>query len=355
MRRFFILTHRWTAIAVSVFLLGTALSGAALVFEGAIDRGLHPELWSVSPEARRLPIDTIVARVQAKFADGKIASVTMAPERDRAWTMNAGPLQLFVNPYTGAVNGTRTMEEGQATLARRLHLFHVEFFQGNIGRSFVGALSGVALFLVITGMILWWPDKLLRIHTGASWKRINFDLHHLFGIIASLVLIVICASGLVVHYDGLANAIKSLDSAPPAPPPTQPATATPRAPSFDAIAAAAAAALPEATISFVSIGSAKTPAAVGMKFPEDRTPAGRTRVFIDRNSDTVLAVISTRNAQIGTRIDNLKRSLHTGDVFGPVSSAIWLLATLAMASQIVTGLLMWWNARRSRRVRTASS
>ncbi|MEP6835627.1 MAG: PepSY-associated TM helix domain-containing protein [Gemmatimonas sp.] len=347
MRQTFILTHRWIAIVASIFLLGTAASGAALVFEGAIDRGLHPELWHVNPGAQWLPIDTIVAHVQAHFPGAKIASVSLAAERDRAWTMSAGPLLAFVNPYTGDVIGTRTSAQSQATLARRLHVFHVEFFQGKLGRSFVGVLSGVALFLVVTGMILWWPDKLFRIHTGASWKRINFDLHHAFGIVASLVLVVICASGLVVHYDGLANAIKSLDTIPVAAPPAQPSGTG--APSFDAIAAAAKHALPEAEISFVSLGGGANAASVGMKFPEDHTPAGRTRVFIDRNSDTVLAVNSTRNAQIGTRLDNLKRSLHTGDIFGRASSAIWLVATLTMLSQIVTGVLMWLNARRGRK------
>ena len=79
-----------------------------------------------------------------------------------------------------------------------------------------------------------------------------------------------------------------------------------------------------------------------MRYPEDHTPAGRSRVYIDRNNYTVLATNSTRDAQIGTRLDNLKRSLHTGDVFGKVSSAIWFLATLVMVSQIITGVLMWW-------------
>lgn len=349
MRQFLIRTHRWVAIVVSIFLLGTAASGAALVFEGAIDRGLHPALWRVTPASKPLPIDTIVARVQSRFPGAKIASVSLAAENDRAWTLNAGPILAFVNPYTGEILGTRTAAESQATIARRLHVFHVEFFQGKIGRSFVGILSGVALFLVVTGMILWWPDKLFRVHTGASWKRINFDLHHALGIVASLVLIVICTSGLLVHYDGLANAIKSLDTVPPSAPPKQPSGSASASPSFDAIAATAQAALPGAVISFVSIGGGTSPASVGMKFPEDHTPAGRTRVFVDRNTDTLLAVNSTRSAQIGTRIDNLKRSLHTGDVFGRASSALWFFATIAMVSQIVTGVLMWWNARRGRR------
>ena len=42
MRKTLIFTHRWVALVVSVFLLCAAASGTAMVFEGAIDRGLNP-------------------------------------------------------------------------------------------------------------------------------------------------------------------------------------------------------------------------------------------------------------------------------------------------------------------------
>ena len=370
MRQVLILAHRWIAIVVSLFLLLTAASGAALVFEGAIDRGLNPQLWHVNASGLALPIDSVVARVETRLSKGKVSAVNFSQEQDVAWTMNAGGVTAFVNPVNGEIIGTRTIAESKATLSRRLHVLHVEFFSGQAGKAFVGILSGVALFLVVTGMILWWPDKLIRVNTGASWKRINFDLHHAFGICASLVMIVITASGLVVHYDGLASAIKALDRTPQLPPPVQPAAnavtnvmtagtvnaagtngtvtnATVR-PSFDAIVTAARNALPGAAVMFVSLGVGKNPASVAMRFAEDHTPGGRSRVFIDRFNNNVLMVSSTRAAQIGTRIDNLKRSLHTGDVFGKVSSVVWLLATLTMVSQIVTGIVMWWNARRGR-------
>ena len=65
MRATLIILHRWTALVVGVILLGTAASGASLVFEGAIDRGLHPELWTAPPSGALLSIDTMVARVEA--------------------------------------------------------------------------------------------------------------------------------------------------------------------------------------------------------------------------------------------------------------------------------------------------
>ena len=350
MRKTLIVIHRWVALTVGVVLLLTAMSGATLVFEGAIDRGLNPQLWHVAPSATLLPIDTLVARVEARVPGTAVGSLSMSSEADRAWTVGAGQLTVFVDPHTGNITGTRSPAESQSTLARRLHVFHVQLFAGKVGQGVVGVVCAVALFLVLTGIILWWPDKLIRINTRASWKRINFDLHHALGIIAALILIVITASGVVIHYDGIGKLIRSMDSAPPPPAPTQPAgPANAPRPSFDAVAAAARGALPGADVMFISLGGPKNPVVVAMRFPEDHTPGGRSRVFVDRYAGTVLGAVSTRQAQIGTRIDNLKRSLHTGDVFGMPSEFLWFLASLILASQIVTGALMWWNARAGRR------
>ncbi len=321
-----------------------------MVFEGAIDRGLNPGLWTASPGGTPLPIDTLVARVHATYPSSSVGSVGLSDVPDRAWTFAAGALTIFVNPHTGGINGARTPQQSQATLARRLHVFHVELFAGRVGRTVVGAATAVALFLLLTGIVLWWPDKLMRIHTGASWKRINFDLHHALGIVAALFLVIITASGLVIHYQALANAVKSLDRSTVAPLPKQspePADAPPL--SFDAAAVAARAALPGAVITAISLGGPTNPATVAMRFSEDRTPGGRSRVYVDHYTGRVLAAVSTRDAHLGTRLDNLKRSLHTGDVLGRPTEAVWFVAALILAEQIISGVLMWWNGRRGRR------
>ena len=351
MRRTLIVVHRWLALVV-----GIVLSVRRRERNGArIRRSDRPRPESAVsggclPGAHHSPIDSLVARVEAAVPGAQVGSVAFSSARDQAWTMSAGALTVFVDPYTGNINGTRTGAQSQATFARRLHVFHVELMAGKTGRAIVGAVTAVALLVLITGIVLWWPDKLVRIHTSASWKRINFDLHHALGIVAAPVLIVITASGLVIHYDVLTNLVRSLDAAPPAATPAQPAgPAGGSRLSFDSIAAEARRALPGAELRSISTAGAKNPVVAGLRFPEDRTPGGRSRVFIDRHTGRLLTAVSTRDAGLGTRIDNLKRSLHTGDVFGKPSEALWLVAALLMVSQVVTGTLMWWNARRARR------
>jgi uncharacterized iron-regulated membrane protein len=249
------------------------------------------------------------------------------------------------------VQGTRTPAQAQRTFARRVHVLHVSLFAGKVGNTIVAIVCVAALLIVLGGIILWFPRPIWRVNWRASWKRIVFDLHHQLGIISALVLIVITASGVLITSDALARWVGRLDAAPMPPPPrmSAPHAAGARPLSLDDEVRRARAALPGASVMFFDVPTGDDDVlSVGMRFPEDRTPGGRSRVWLDQYTGAVLRVASSRAAGPGTRINNLKRSLHTGDVWGKPSEAIWLLATIVMLTQIATGTMMWWNARRAR-------
>ena len=56
-------------------------------------------------------------------------------------------------------------------------------------------MRNIALILTLTGLILWWREKIWRVKTDASWKRINFDLHHALGLFAALVVLIMTLTG----------------------------------------------------------------------------------------------------------------------------------------------------------------
>jgi uncharacterized iron-regulated membrane protein len=346
--------HRYAALVAGAVLLVVAASGAAIVFEGAIDRALNPRLSYVSTSGNILPLDTLVARARAAAGNAPVTGMSLAPVAGRSYVVSAGPNAVYVNPYTGDVLGIRTPAERDLSLARRLHLLHVRLLGGRAASEVVGIATLVALVVVLTGLVVWWRDRLWRIQWSASWKRVTFDLHHALGVFAWVVLIVITASGVVIHYDTFGKLIGRLDRLPASPPAKQPAAAGATAIGWDSAAAIAHAALPGATLMFLSAPPPRdAPITAAMRFTEDRTPGGRSRVTIDRYRGLVLRAESTRDAQLGTRLNNLKRSLHTGDVLGKPTEAVWLVAALVLASQVVTGVLMWWNSRASRKAARA--
>ncbi|MEP6690411.1 MAG: PepSY-associated TM helix domain-containing protein [Gemmatimonadaceae bacterium] len=344
--------HRWLALAVGLFLVLIALSGAALVFEGAIDRGLNASLWHVTSASDvPLSLDTLAARARAASGGPAVTAVSLSNAQDRAWVFSAaGGLQLFVNPYSGAVQGTRGADARERSLARRIHVFHETLMAGGVGHVIVGVVSILAVLLVLGGVVLWWRRRIVRVSARASWKRVLFDLHHALGICASVVLLLMAASGATIMYRALGEMIGKLDGSPP------PKRASPSVPASGAqvISADSAAAIARGALAGASLMNlqlprgGKDPVVAAMRFEEDHTPAGRSRVYIDQYTGVVLAVENTRTAALGTRINNLKRSIHTGDLFGKPTQVLWLLAALVMATQVVTGTAMWWNARRAR-------
>jgi uncharacterized iron-regulated membrane protein len=347
-RRAFLLAHQWAGLAAAAFLVVIAVSGSALVFENDIDRALNPALSFVpNPEGRLrpLPLEELVARVNAERPDDPVGGVRIADRPDQAYEFSSRLRRsTFVDPYLGRVLGSRDRER---SLARRLHLLHTRLLAGGIGEQMVGWFSVALLTLATSGLVLWWPRKIAALRSSPSWKRINFDLHNLLGVYSWLVIVAITLSGVLIAFQGVTDPIvRRLDDRPEAAAPQSTPVPGAKRITLDRAIAIGESALPGAAASNVNVPADRNAVfRILKKFPEDRTPAGRSRVYIDQFSGAVLLVENTRTAALGTRILNLKRSAHTGDIFGAPTQTLYFLVSLGIAMQAITGVLIWWNAR----------
>ena len=354
MHRAFLIAHRWLALIVAVFLLVVAVSGGLLVLEGPVARARQPH---VVPAGAPLPLDTLVRRARATAGGGDVAAMILGDSPDLAWGVilssksgrgPGGGANVMVNPYTGVILPDPPGPDPLVAFMRKVHLLHTQLLGGRVGNVIVVAVTFVALFLVISGIVVWWRDKVWRVSRSGSWKRTNFDLHHSLGIFSAVILLIITSTGLWVRYGKVDEWMRKLNTAPTPPIPSQP-SAEPGTPvlSLDSIAAVARAAVPGAPIMNIQLPPGpKSPAMVQLKYPEDHTPAGRSRVFVDKYRGTVLLAMSTRTAQAGQHMIDIKRSLHTGDIYGVPTQILWMLGAFLLATQAVTGVLMWWNAKR---------
>ena len=345
-RRWLLTLHQWVGLAAGLFLIVISVSGSALVFESDIDRALNRSTSFVTPGAQPLPIETLVARVQASRPGDQVTGVGIADQPDRVYSFSLRSRQTaMVDPYTGRVLGLRDMQQG---FARWLHLLHTRFVAGEIGEKMVGGFSIAMLGLSTTGLVLWWPRKIVSVGRSSSWKRKNFDLHNVLGFYSSLVMFFITLTGVLIAFEGFTDPlVRRLNDTRDAPAPqSTPVAGAPRIPVDEAIAIAERA-LPGAFASNVGLPAGpKGVFRVLKKYPEDRTPAGRSRVYVDQFSGQVLLVENTRSAPLGTRILNLKRSAHTGDIFGAPTQALYFIVSLGIALQAITGALIGWNGRR---------
>ena len=196
MREALITFHRWLALIASGLVIVVATTGAAIAFEGPI-RDANAIRVPVGPSM--LSLDTIVARAIAR-GGGTATSIAFGGEPDRAPQVQTLGGVVAVDPYTGAIVGFPVAPKGVELVVRGLHQLHTSLLAGRTGNTLVSITALSSLILVVTGVVIWWRGRLWRIRWSASWKRIVFDLHHSLGVIAALVLVVVCGTGAWIGY-----------------------------------------------------------------------------------------------------------------------------------------------------------
>jgi len=336
--------HLAGGLIAGLFLLILGVSGTVLAFSDEIDAFLQPSIFKVSPQARPLPLNQLAANATAVLNPGDVIAVyvpSARPDRSYWFSVIPGhhrlPRQVFVNQYTGKVLGDLSALRF-TVIMKVLHN--------------LTAFSAIVLmFLVPSGLYLWWPLKRIGINASSNLRRLSFDLHNSLGFFSSLLLFGFAATGanmalerwtvpMTVAVTRSKPMQRSVASQPKIG--VQPISA-------DLACSIAKDALPGASILWISIP--RQPRAVylvKMRFPEDRADNGGSFVLIDQYSGNTLDVVSTRSASPAQRVVNLNRALHTGEIGGDTGRILAALASLTLPLQAITGAWLWWTKRRSR-------
>jgi uncharacterized iron-regulated membrane protein len=338
--------HLWTSLAAAVPLLLVGITGAILVYGEEIDAWLDPHLFYVAEGPRRLPAQSLLDRVRAAFPDEHVLGCAPPTSPDRSFSFNTRSRNyVYVDPYSGGILGVKHLEAG---FRRKMFLLHSRLMAGEIGHQIVMISTLISVFLVVTGLVLWWKLKIVGIRWRASWWRVNFDLHSVLGFYSAAVLLVLSLTGVLIGYEGVAYpAILRLSAAPPVAPPPQSTPADAAAPpSLDDVIDAASRAVPGAQMTFVGLPQKPTDVyTVYAKFEEDPAAFGRSRIFVDRYSGRVVSVRSTRAAHWGTYLVGIIEPIHFGDIFGAPTRILACLVSLLVAGQIATGVVIWWKRK----------
>jgi uncharacterized iron-regulated membrane protein len=331
------------AFVAAIFVVILGLTGSIMAFEDEIDHLTNPRLFKVEPAGMPMPLDDLGKKVQEAHPGKRVGGYGMGVSPDLSYYVSVGGSAVYVNQYTGEILGERT----GPTWLSQVHQLHLRLLAGAAGKTVVSWAGVLMLLLTISGLYLWWPVKRLSVNWAAGGRRRWFDLHNTIGVVALVFLCVLSVTGIVIGFDSVTSPMfYRMTSSQPYP------FAVPVAPkpgarlqTPDEAVAAARMAMPGAAPIAVSAPNAKSAYRVAMRFPEDRTPGGRTRVFVDPYTGAVVQAESSRTTAAGTRIINLNRAIHTGDVFGIPSKLLMSLASLAAAAQVATGLTMWWKRK----------
>lgn len=350
--------HRILGLSIGLWAAVTALTGAVLVFGAEIDRWLNPNWLRVEPRAERVDIDVPLAAVRVSFPHAPVHSLRLPQTADEPLVVRLGERlrNVYVDPYSGAVLGVRDQYDGAVGWLRD---FHVHLFAGEPGRTAVGVLAALLVFLIVIGMVLGWrspaaPARAQNRRAPPTWTARLLRLHRIAGVLGGPLLLVSVVTGLmlVFHQASTTLLVRSLGGpAVPSAPTVKIATSAVRQ-SLETVIEAADAALPGARPTYVMMPTAPdAPIVVRQRFATNPHPNGRSSVAMDPYTGAVLQVHDWRHAGPGVRASDYKFPLHIGQAFGLTGRiatvAVGFLPLVLLASAGVS----WWRRRRLRAAR----
>ncbi|SDC82283.1 Uncharacterized iron-regulated membrane protein [Variovorax sp. CF079] len=354
LRRLWLRIHRWIGLSLGPLLALTALLGAMLVVALPLDRYAHPAFFVArtagDAAAAALPLESLRQRLLAEF--GPDTNFTLRPPRkpgETLWVMVRGKWEgtLYLDPATGAEQGRRGTHEGAYNLLFELHS---SLLLDDAGKDILACAALAYLFLLITGLVLWWPTRWppsLRITLHRGLLRGLFDLHRTGGAVLGLLIAVSVATGAYMAWRPLGNFISTAIGQQPVKPPVVP-KGTPAGSRFslDELVARAQQEFPGQPIGYMHVpAKADRPLRVRFRLADDPHPNGISSVWLHPRTGEVLAVRRWQELDAGNGAVAVIYPLHTGVLGGPVHEAVTALLGLALGGLGLSGVWLWWRRR----------
>lgn len=203
--------HLWLGLATGIVVVIVCLTGCIWVFNDEIKSLLEPEFNIGKQDTPLIKPSALKAYFGKKYKGKSISFITY--RQDQAISVNmgerkrgAGGLTARVNPYTGEVIKIIKRTKGETDFFRFILNGHrFLWLPYEIGRPIVNYSVLTFVFILITGLVLWWPKNkaatkqrvMFKWKETTRWKRKNYDLHNILGFYAMIFLLAIAMTGMV--------------------------------------------------------------------------------------------------------------------------------------------------------------
>lgn len=367
-RRVLFWTHLVVGALTGLVVLLMSVTGVILAFEVQLNDWARRDYRAAAPPAATLPADRLLEIAAAAAPEGAAPSTLLvsADPLDPAVVGLGRGRSLYLDRASGAVLG-----DGNGRMRRFLRsvmYWHrwlaLENESRAVGRAVTGAANLLFLFLILSGIYLWWPRNLtLRALRNALWFRSglrgrarNFNWHNVAGFWLALPLAIVVVSGAMISYRWVGGFIEFAVGETPTASAQESVGDDPSGNgSRDPLPAPAT---PPTLQGLLDRAAAGTPGwrRLTLRLPEDpadpwtiRTDTGAGRQpshwrnhRFDRATGALLEVGPVTETR-ARAVRYWLRFAHTGEVYGIPGQTVAAVASAAGALLVWTGFSMAWR------------
>lgn len=361
----------WTHFAVGILaggvILFMALTGILLSFEPQIlawaDRDVRA---APAPPAgtARLPLETLAGAAEEASPKGRLSQVTLSADPAASVTVSFGKENgaLYLDPYRGVVLGG---ESGARAFLHTVEELHRWLGAREIGKPITGAAGLAFAFLLVSGLICWWPRK----RTRGAFRAISipnlrlkgrardWNWHNAFGLWASPLLLLLTLTGVLISYTWASDLLFILTGNEPPPRQEQAARVQDKAPRAGKAEGPSPKPIRANLDTLFARASALQPAWATLSLSPPRKPGdpvtvtvitsttgwrkyARSQALLDPGTAAVMKWEPYAGQNLGRKLRGLVVPVHTGRALGIPGQILAFFAACAAALLVYTGIAM---------------
>lgn len=381
-RKAFIKIHLYAGLTSGLIVIAVCLSGTIYVYNTEIRETFNSEFYFVEENGQRKSASELQSLLESR-EEAKVTGVNWNDKADRTVQFSLKkegeekPSTFYVNPYTGEFLGNTSDKTATTEFMGYMFSLHRWLLLNKIEEPMLESMSnqdlgrlinGVATLLftlgVLTGIVIWFPNKVknwkqgLKVKWDANWKRVNHDLHNTLAFYSLIFLFIMGATGPFWSFTWYREGYQKTFDTYQAPKPEGqsgekveedliPAGLI----SLDEVIAKANAELDYPGIVRVSIpDNGSAPIEISKLQTGFFARAGADQLKLSQGDLEVIEANLFSELPLRQQIGRSVKALHTGEIFGQVTKFIWFLACLVATSLPITGTLIWWNKRKKKKI-----
>jgi uncharacterized iron-regulated membrane protein len=373
--------HFYAGVLVAPFLVLAAVTGLLYTVAPQLDAMMYGDKLTASTTGTApLPLARQIAAAAAAHPDGTLSAIQPGSGDETTKVVFSLPElgekqhTVYVNPYTGEVQGRLTTWWGSTPVTTWLDDLHRNLHLGVPGRYYSELAASWLWVLTLGGLVLWWQRrrsvrKMFAPELSAKkGVRRTRGWHAATGVWLTVGLLILSATGLTWsryaggNFDAL---LSTLDAHKPdlATSVTAPAAGGGHHGSGAAAAAAVDPAAADTVLQVARDGGLTGP--VELTVPEtsadawtvsgiDNTwPVDLDRVAVDPATKTVVARSDFADWPLLAKLSKLGVQAHMGRLFGVVNQILLAALAAGLICVVFWGYRMWWQRRPTRADRRA--
>jgi uncharacterized iron-regulated membrane protein len=355
LRRLLFWIHLCIGVVIGLVIAFLATTGAILAFQPQIVAFAEKGVQITSPTQGRCVAPSDVLKNASDYRHAPATSLTLFSDPHRPGEIAFGPDSVvLVNTCDGRVLGNGAGKlRGFFSSVRDLHRWvALNGVRHDRLRSIKDACVLAFLFIIVSGLVIWFPRKLTWQHVGPAvffrrglfGRAREWNWHNVFGFWMAVPLVVIALSGTIMAYPW-ANALlyrAAGDHLPTERAETEPKRAKPlHADKFASLDVAIRTAMTQDAkwqSLEMRLPSEKDPnVAFRIDDGDGSNPRQRAQLVLARTDGHVVRTEPFSNNSPGRQWRLYVRFIHTGEMFGILGRTVALLACISASMLVWTG------------------